>query len=194
MERMFQKSVGDTIKLINEQLVQVDRKRLKISTIFLSGGFSQSEYLFRKIQDLTRQWRFNLLRGDDSWTAVAKGGALMGLGVGCNVPPACVKCPYHIGVVASKNFTVYDHEKSQMYTDTFDNTRRAKDHINWIISKGDLVPQKEGISKAIKVIHKLSRNGSKTGAVTLIFSQADGLGNPPSQLQESKETQDGMCF
>jgi len=65
MEEMFRYSVEGIISLINEQLIQVDRQDLKAKTIFMSGGFSRNEYLYKRVGKVARHWRCKLIRGDD---------------------------------------------------------------------------------------------------------------------------------
>jgi hypothetical protein len=173
MEMMFQECVDGIKRLIEQQLVLIDRERLATRTIFLSGGFSHNEYLFNRIQDLARSWRFELLRGSDCWTAVAKGGVLLGLGLGCKVPPAVVACPYNFGVVISKKFALYEHGWEQRYRDTLDHIERAHNHVEWVVSKGDLIKHDEPTEKTVKLVRKLTPAGSRAGRVTIIVSAAD---------------------
>ncbi|KAG7284675.1 hypothetical protein NEMBOFW57_009284 [Staphylotrichum longicolle] len=174
MEMMFQECVDGIKGLIEKQLVLIDQKQLVVRTIFLSGGFSKNKYLFKCIQDLARSRRFELLGGgDDCWTAVAKGGVLLGLGLGCKVPRAVVPCPYNFGVVISKTFALYDHRPDQRYRDSLDHVERAHEHVEWVVSKGDLIKYDEPTEKTVKLVRKLTQVGSRAGRVTLIVSAAD---------------------
>jgi hypothetical protein len=65
MEDLFRPSVDGIKELVNQQLTQLDSARMTARTIFLSGGFSQSPYLFKEVQQIARNWRCDLLRGDD---------------------------------------------------------------------------------------------------------------------------------
>ncbi|KAI1373089.1 hypothetical protein F4677DRAFT_430205 [Hypoxylon crocopeplum] len=181
MVKMFSESIDGTLDLINQQLVQIDRRRLKVKTIFLSGGFSQSEYLYKRVDKLAREWKFKLFRGDDSWTAVVRGAALIGLGIGCEIPPASTRCPYHVGVVLARRFAEWDHYEEQKYTDSFDSISRARDDIKWVIAKGDLVSPLQGIEAKVRIIKKVTLKGSQTGRVVLVTSSFDGPGSPPTQ-------------
>ena len=109
----------------------------------------------------------------------------MGLGLGCDQPPPTKQCPYHIGVVLAERWTEYSHEQSQKYADTFDNKTRARDNIKWLVAKGDLITQDEGIAVSQRIIKKLTRNGNRAGAVTLAFSYVDGVTQPPTQMKQS---------
>lgn len=98
---------------------------------------------------------------------------LKGLGVHCDIPTECIKCPYHIGVVLSQRFTDFDHHPEQRYTDSFDNSERARDNIKWMVAKGDLITVEEGIDKQLKLVRKITSRGNQVGTVTIVTSDAD---------------------
>ncbi|KAM7208581.1 chaperone protein DnaK, partial [Naviculisporaceae sp. PSN 640] len=173
MEEMFKECINDIKELVEQQLVQVDRQRLTARTIFLSGGFSHSEYLKKRINELARDWRFELLRGEECWTAVARGGVLLGLGLGCQKPPPVVRMPLNLGVVISKTFALYDHSPQQRYKDSLDGVERACDHIEWFAFKGDLIKHDEPTEKIVRLVRKLTRSSSRAGRITIIISELD---------------------
>ncbi|KPM41797.1 hypothetical protein AK830_g4680 [Neonectria ditissima] len=181
---MFKESVNGTIELITQQLTLVDQQRLRVKTIFLSGGFSESPYLQNRLKALARGWRLNLGYGNDRWSAVAQGGVLMGLGLGCRPPPPCKECPFHIGVVLAERWTVHKHELSQHYTDAFDKVSRAKESIKWLVAKGDLITQDEGIETTQSIVKKLSSNGNRAGTVTLVFAEFEATPQPPTRFED----------
>ncbi|KAI0532804.1 hypothetical protein GGR58DRAFT_522464 [Xylaria digitata] len=172
LEEMFKESVEGTLGLIREQIVSIDLEGLNVKCLFLSGGFSLNEYLYRKVSDLAREFQFRVVRGNDSWTAVAKGATLMGLGIGCEKPPPNSSAPCHIGVVLAERFAGYFHEESQRYNDSFDDILRAKDNIKWVVARGDLVTPREGIAKKVDI----------AGRVRVILSCHDGIGENLNRL------------
>ncbi|KAI1307552.1 hypothetical protein F5Y03DRAFT_405610 [Xylaria venustula] len=100
----------------------------------------------------------------------------MGLGVGCKPPPPSFGSLYHIGVVIAERFASHPYLEQQRYIDSFDNISRVKDHIKWMVAKGDLVnqtPPKE-IVKKVKLVYKVNPNGKKTGRVRVVLSMHDG--------------------
>ncbi|KAK3687821.1 hypothetical protein B0T22DRAFT_405788 [Podospora appendiculata] len=196
LEQMFRESVEGTRRLISEQLTQIELLRLRVRTIFLSGGFSRNQHLFKEILELTRKWRFTLLRGDESdegsWTAVIKGAALLGLGVGCEIPPRCIQCPYHIGVVVSATrFIEHDYDESQLYTDTFDHKKRLKSQAKWVIAKGDLITQHEGLEKRVKFVKKMTRAGNQAGSVDIVISNYTG---PTDMMPEASRQEFSLDY
>ncbi|KAL8397870.1 hypothetical protein RB594_004537 [Gaeumannomyces avenae] len=192
LEKMFSGSVQGTINLIEKQLVQLDTQGYDSRTIVLSGGFSRSRYLHSKIQDRARSRNFTLLRGDDSWTAVAKGAVLMGLGRDCDVPPECVRCPYHVGVVAATRYGLYDYRGGgadhRLYKDSFDEVERARDHVSWLFAKNDLVPTTHSTEKTVRIQRKFLRANRKVGTITVVLSdQVWRTGRPPMPADEAKD-------
>ncbi|KAK0706431.1 hypothetical protein B0T26DRAFT_680119 [Lasiosphaeria miniovina] len=173
MEEMFKECVGGIKQLIEEQLLQVVTKRRTVRTIFLSGGFSHSEYLKKCVNDLARSWRFELLRSDECWTAVARGGVLLGLGLNCKVPPPVVQMPYSLGLVTSKRFALYDHKPQQRYEDSLDGVERARDHVEWFAFKGDLIRHDKPTEKTIRLVRKLTPLSPRAGRITIIISATD---------------------
>ena len=178
MEEMFSDCIVGIRKLIQEQLLQIDldRRQLTVRTIFLSGGFSNSEYLFSKVNELARSQGFGLLRGSESWTAVARGGVLLGLGHRCQPPPSVIACPRSIGIVLSKKFALYNHEETQRYPDPFDRVQRARDVVEWVIHKGDMIKCDEITEKTVKLVRKVKPDGIQTGKLTIVTSSSDEPG------------------
>ncbi|KAK4173157.1 hypothetical protein QBC36DRAFT_360672 [Triangularia setosa] len=188
MEHMFQETVDGTVNLIRQQITQLEVNNLRVSAVFLSGGLSRSEYLFKKVEsEIGHQYRLPVFRGQEgdksSWTDVVIGAAILGLGMNCNVPPPCAECPYHIGVLISQQFHEYENDERQAYTDRIDQNMRAKDHLKWIATKGDLITQAHGINKRLKLVRKIVKlndqalRGSCTVVISFDAKQSDKLGD-----------------
>ncbi|KAK3986465.1 hypothetical protein QBC44DRAFT_297102 [Cladorrhinum sp. PSN332] len=177
METMFQDCIEGISKLIKRQLRLIAQKRtrdltLKVRTIFLSGGFSQNEYLFKCVKKLARDHQSEVVRARNPSTAVAGGGVLLGLGLECKIPPFVVECPYSLGVKASKDFAGYDHTEEQRYTDPLDGVMRARNHVEWFSFKGDLIEKDIATNTTINLSRKFTKGGSKSGRVTIVVSPA----------------------
>ncbi|KAK5660272.1 hypothetical protein OQA88_12812 [Cercophora sp. LCS_1] len=174
MEAMFYGCVKGIEELAEKQLTQIQRKGLTARSVFLSGGFSQNEYLFKCVTNLARSRGCEVLRGEKeaSWTAVAQGGVLMGLGVGCEVPPAVRACPYSLGVVIAKEFALYDHAVGQRYTDSLDRADRATGQIEWVVFKGDVVGA-EPTEKTVRIIRKFRQLGRRPDRLLITVSDGD---------------------
>jgi hypothetical protein len=114
---------------------------------------------------------------------VAQGAILMGLGVNCDVPPPCVPCPFHIGVVVARPYRIYNHDNRQKYTDTFDSAERAKDNVNWIIRKGDLITQDTEAVTRLKLVRRIAAKEPKTGGTIFIVTSTNSDPRGPSPLR-----------
>jgi len=106
----------------------------------------------------------------------------MGLGIGCTAPPVCFECPFHIGVLIAVEFKEHEHQENQAYIDMFDRRRRARNHIEWIAAKGDLITHDEPFEKTIKIMRKTTENARLTGSISVIVSdeERDLSGEIPS--------------
>ncbi len=109
----------------------------------------------------------------------------MGLGIGCDVPPACIPCPVHIGVVLSQRFVKWNHDPKQGYQDYFDKTNCAKDNIKWVIAKGDLIERDEPTSKSVKLTVEMRKPGYRPGSVSIVRSRVDASRRPTQLLAQS---------
>jgi hypothetical protein len=87
----------------------------------------------------------------------------------------CIRCPYHIGVVLSDRFDADNHLPSQQYYDTFDNTSRAKDAVQWAIAKGDLICPSEPLRTTVTILRRLTHTSRPTGTVTIVMSKAEEI-------------------
>ncbi|KAM5343202.1 hypothetical protein ACJ41O_014168 [Fusarium nematophilum] len=168
LEAMFHSSVKGTIDLIHKQITAVEARRNQVSAIFLSGGFSQSPYLYNRVRQLAN--------GRDIR------GVIMGLGLEGKQLEEKHLCPYHIGVVLAEPWAEFAHTMGQRYQDTYDSNMRAKDNIKWIISKGDLIDGT--IVKTQKIVKKLTRESNLAGRLKLVFDTNEYIGeyaNEPSK-------------
>jgi len=128
------------------------------------------------------EWIADAQYKDVGWADVARGAALLGLGIGCPVPPECSECRFNIGVPLAVRFRDFEHAAHQAYTDPFDGNIRAKDHIQWLAAKGDLIAPNEGISKSVKFTRKIALDARLTGSIYIVFSNAVKDNGVPTHL------------
>ncbi|KAI0415867.1 hypothetical protein F5X98DRAFT_376248 [Xylaria grammica] len=162
LKEMFDDAVEGTLNLIDQQITLIRSKGLNVKVV----------------------------RVDDPLPAVAKGAVLMGLGVYCEKPPPNSRAPYHIGIVLAERFARYAHEEWQRYDDSLDGVSRAKDHIKWVVAKGDLVTPHEQIAKKVKIVHKITPRGKKAGRVRVILSSREETGDDINQLHRLSDIHD----
>ncbi|KAF9875535.1 hypothetical protein CkaCkLH20_06916 [Colletotrichum karsti] len=172
LEEMFHEPVEGTLELIRHQLAQISAQNYTARAIFLSGGFSESEYLRKRVKAFADKRGCQFHCDGDRWTAVAQGAVLMGLGARCDLPPAQLQCPVNIGVFGSTRFSEVEHDTTQRYRDTLDGIQRGR-KIDWVVHKGDLVDSKSGIRETVHVHRKFIRDGDGTGRVTVVISSDD---------------------
>lgn len=70
--RMFDPVVNQIIDLINAQLESLPEQR-KVKTMFLVGGFSESTYLFKRVESVFKNRVPNITKPPDPIAAIAKG-------------------------------------------------------------------------------------------------------------------------
>ena len=114
------------------------------------------------------------------------------------MPAPIVRCPYHIGVVLSTRYNAFRHDRSQEYDDSLEpeeNAKRAKDHIHWVVTKGDLVNQPKdnreatGIRKEVPIIRRITRDGSKAGYISVILSSESNERELPKMLNGPQQSE-----
>ncbi|KAF5027434.1 hypothetical protein F66182_454 [Fusarium sp. NRRL 66182] len=185
LEKMFSVSVPKILNLIDKQITAVENKGLQVAAIFLSGGFSESKYLVQCVRELAEERDVSLHQAHNSWSAVARGGVLMGVGNGIErrLAPEALRCPYHIGVVLSERWVEYAHDPDQEYKDRFGHASLAKGNIKWIVSKGDLIdPNKGSIDMTQPVVQKFAKTNNLSGRLTVVFDKQDYKeGAPPAR-------------
>jgi hypothetical protein len=118
-----------------------------------------------------------------SWTSVARGAVLLGLGLGCDRPKPVKRCPFHVGVVLAKPYQDFSDDPSQRYVDSLQNKEMAKDHIHWVIPKGDVIDPRTGIVKTVPITRRITSDGSKAGEIKVVTSWRDRPRDLPTRLQ-----------
>lgn len=190
--------MSGALSLIRRQVGQIRDGGFQPRTIFLSGGLSRSDYFYERIKAFARNFQplINVLRGPtgleqsnktdvfSSWTAVARGGLLIGLGVDCEIPAPSLACPFHLGFILSERFALHEHPESSRYVDSFDKVERAKNHIKWVLSKGDLVEPDKIVEKELILVHKMSMPAHKPGSITAVLCREDSVRGLPGQLDK----------
>lgn len=96
----------------------------------------------------------------------------------------CAQCPCHIGVALSEEFQPDQHLTSQRYHDVLDGTSRAKESVQWVIHKGDMVPLSEQLRKSVKILRRLTPASSPIGTVTVVLSKANEA-NPAKHFSQT---------
>ena len=166
LREMFHDSVERTLYLIEQQVglieicegltLRVCRPGLTPSmyrapaditqTIFLSGGFAQSGYLYNKVKEFGRQRKVEVKRGNDCWIAVAKGAIIKTLGVYTDKPQVVKSCPRHYGIKVRRRYASYENHLRRDVDVDPEGVEWATDQIRWFVQMGDgLFPGKSKV-------------------------------------------------
>ncbi|KAK0634343.1 hypothetical protein B0T17DRAFT_611370 [Bombardia bombarda] len=139
LKSMFQYSVDRTLYLIGQAATQIEIvHKLKVKKIFLSGGFARSQYLYDRVKQFGQFRRIDVERGDDCWSAVAKGAIIKSLGVYTEKPLLVKACPRHYGIKVRTQYAAYKHQQTDAEID-LEGVQWATDQIRWFIQQGDAI-------------------------------------------------------
>ncbi|KAK3311887.1 hypothetical protein B0H66DRAFT_486708 [Apodospora peruviana] len=150
MKRFFEFPVKQTIDLISRQVTNAEVRGEFVSHIFMSGGMSQSEYVLSRVKEWASTHRGSIESPANfdcnvRWTAVAKGAALCGMGVGVNNAILARPSPRHYGISGAELASSWKHADSgiEIAVDEVHGRSMALDQIIWLVSKDDaLIPDK----------------------------------------------------
>ena len=90
----------------------------------------------------------------------------------------------------AERWTRFNHNADQKYQDSFDDLVRAKENIKWLVAKGDLITEEEGIQVSQPIAQKLSRNGNRAGVLKVVLSELsdlEGAERPPTQMNQNTD-------
>ncbi|KAF8245501.1 actin-like ATPase domain-containing protein [Wilcoxina mikolae CBS 423.85] len=162
VERIFDPVVDKIIDLVEEQVVAVQQKGEDVGAILLVGGFGSSEYLLKRLRDKYFGWsstKLPVLQPPNARTAVVRGALLRGLDgsiVRNRRSPLCYGS--RSSLARPKDYNKYwDSERNTWrngYTDMDKHTKWDQDtdtwrvswHLNWYITKDDIVGETHSVS------------------------------------------------
>ncbi|TKX25123.1 hypothetical protein C1H76_2615 [Elsinoe australis] len=153
---LFEPEILKILGLIESQVAQARQVSGMVPRgVILVGGFSQSRYLYKRIQthfansplvgqpNVTKEQSFKVIMSRDALTAVVKGAAL--LGVWGHSLVASRRARYHYGVCVDEIFDEKEHNPESRYTDDMDECDRAADQMRYFLEKGDEVKANESV-------------------------------------------------
>jgi hypothetical protein len=153
IEGIFRPSVDEILNHIAKQVAQVKAKRKEVTHVFMSGEFSDSPYLFKKVQDWARMKAIEVERGDEICAAVVSGAVLMGAGLVSSQLPVIRVCPRSYGITLFQKVAAYmPHGESDKFRDKLHGHTMAKNQIVWLVRKGDLIPADGAITAEYSLI------------------------------------------
>ncbi|ERS97679.1 hypothetical protein HMPREF1624_05850 [Sporothrix schenckii ATCC 58251] len=148
IREMFSFSVDKTLALIGAQISSLDNAtpRRKVKSIFLSGGFARSEYLFSRVADFAGQQGINVEKGLDCWCAVSKGAVMKGLGLLTEKPTNITRSPCYYGVKTRQLYSGWRNTGDNFEIDSL-GVKWATDQVKWFVRKDDAIqPGKDRVT------------------------------------------------
>ncbi|KAK0641396.1 hypothetical protein B0T16DRAFT_419768 [Cercophora newfieldiana] len=192
---LFDPVCNGAMRLIKEQLSKLKEHYLRPEALFVGGGLSRNEYFFSRVQDMVQQRKFTAVRLEDSWSAVTQGAILLAAlnhtdtqGLSTSTATACTQSPFHIGIVLSDEFDPDRHLATQRYNDTLYGTSRAKDCVQWVVHKGDMVSTSDITCRNTTILRRLTQFSRLSGTVKVIVAKADDA----DTLERYSETDPGL--
>ncbi|KAI8665736.1 hypothetical protein NCS56_01010700 [Fusarium sp. Ph1] len=193
MKGFFDESLNGTLRLIAKQVEGATVKGEVVTKVFMSGGLSQSEYLFRMVQEWARNNpnEMEVTRPEECWTAVTQGSVLRVMGLGASQPTAVQACPRHYGIAASEEWSQWRHggkgQKSPV-KDQVHGHKMAVGQITWLVRKGDVIIPDNPIKTTQPVTCAFKDDylgGSSTARITFCATTMTDAPTALDQLPES---------
>ncbi|RSM12109.1 hypothetical protein CEP52_002587 [Fusarium oligoseptatum] len=190
MKTFFTESLNGTLRLIAKQVEGAIVRGEVVTKVFMSGGLSQSEYLFRRVQDWARNnpSEMEVTRPEECWTAVTQGSVLRVMGLGANQPAAVGECPRHYGIAASEIWSQWRHggkDKKKPVKDQVHGHKMAVGQITWLVRKGDVILPDKPIKMIQPVTCAFKDDGSSSTA--RITFCATTMAEAPTTLNQLPE-------
>lgn len=134
VEEIFASTINTLYHMIDSQMHQIHCAEHTSIGVFVSGTFSQHQYIQDMITELGRQRHFNVYFNSSSSVAAVR-GAINHYQHSRRVIPATKS----YGIVLSQPFSEYLHEESNVYEDSLDNKKMAKNQVMWLVRAGDML-------------------------------------------------------
>ncbi|CAK7228219.1 hypothetical protein SCUCBS95973_006807 [Sporothrix curviconia] len=148
IREMFSFSVDKTLALIGAQISSLENStpRYKVKSIFLSGGFAKSDYLFSRVSDFAGRQGILVEKGKDCWSAVSQGAVMKGLGLLTDKPPTITRSPCYYGVKTRQLYSGWRNSGDNVEKDSL-GIKWATDQIKWFVRKNDSIqPGKDRVA------------------------------------------------
>jgi len=161
------------------------RRRRTVTHIFLTGGFSENPYLYRKVQEWASLRAIDVERGDDPWSAVVRGAVLKEAAVGAALPPVAGTCPRSYGIICDQRYAEHlDHEDAEVQLNRFTGKHMARTQIFWRIHKGDMIRPGGAISRDMRIFVLFTDSDERERRELCIKFVASRSDERPSQHSE----------
>ncbi|KAF2690232.1 hypothetical protein K458DRAFT_459297 [Lentithecium fluviatile CBS 122367] len=139
VKQMFDFSLRRTRQLLIEQLQQAGKTdNVMIKYIFMVGGFAESPYMHNQICELAQAFKGNIqvIKPVNAWSAIVRGATAKGLESDGRATVKFHKCRRHYGTNSNSLFIKGKHRENEAFICQFTGVKRARDQMNWLVSKG----------------------------------------------------------
>jgi hypothetical protein len=185
MRFFFDDCINEVIDLIQSQIGQVEDKRSRVKTIFLIGGFSESEFLQEELAYSLIMRKIKLRRPQTSWSAVVRGAVLYGMeSLNRKNQTQCIPCPRNYGFVMNHTYSKRMHDARDIYTNPFTNQVMARSQFDWFVLKGDLLLTSETREIEKNITWNFNENARKICSLRIFEYLDDDL---PDRFETSQE-------
>lgn len=101
-----------------------------------------------------------------------------------------LKCAKSYGISISQPFSAYLHSaESNSYSDPFDNKRKAKEQVVWLVKKGDLILSNEPKNASTTFCRRFGVRDPKVFITNLVTYTADDAPNSLDKVLTGKRYQ-----
>lgn len=189
---IFDESVSKTLNLIKTRITAIENEkydgiRLHVSNIFLSGGFANNPYLYKKIKEYAKkQSHIQVQRAKECWTAVVQGAVYKTMGVGSDVATKVGICPRHYGVCLSESYEEWRHLENAVHRDRLNDREIVRDQIVWLVKRGDVILPDSPIKKSINLQGHVTKTEHRRGMSIKVTFVATAAPEAPPNMAELK--------
>ena len=115
------------------------------------GGFAESPYMYRKISVLSSKHGIQTIKPVHAWSAIARGATVKGMEGPGRDPIKFRKCRRHYGTAVSQVFVAGRHQEVDAYICSYSGIKRARQQMNWLLTKGQDLSTEEVIHAKIEL-------------------------------------------
>jgi hypothetical protein len=175
MKKLFDPCVNRTLELIDGQVASVLKKGLdKPKMILVVGGFGRNAYLYKKIEEYAQARGIQTRRPMFSWSAIARGAVCRGLEPGGNGLVVVRLARKFYGTPTSVPYIAGVHSEADAYIDKFTGRKYAKGQMNWLVEKGDPLPEGNNPKKmSISVLSHFTAHEDRAISAVLVGCSDD---------------------
>ncbi|KAI9759750.1 MAG: hypothetical protein M4579_002135 [Chaenotheca gracillima] len=148
MRELFDPVIDKIVELIKVQVMTVSAGPLRVNSILLVGGFGESEYLFKRVNEWASQWDIQVIQPREASTAIVRGAVLKGLEpkTGPSRTEIIRRARRSYGVPTTQIFIDGYHQPQDAFVDSHTGKKMAMNQVSWFIRKNQPVTDEQKFS------------------------------------------------